>query len=445
MKSAIRVLVFVIVCLGLAAGPAFGQFTAKKLWDLTVTVNAPNAVVYVDNVLAPGGVTRVAGGAHNVKVHADGYYDFNGPVVVSGSMTFPVTLAPAGFPLTVQVNVPTARVFVDGADVTGSVPTVAAGDHQVQVTAPGFAAYVATVTVQAPATVNVMLQPALSLRVTANVPAFSVTVDNVPVQGPVAYVSRGPHTVTVHADGYQDWTGMINVQNNMMFPVRMNPSGLPLTIRVNVPNAQVFVDNAEVTGTVPGVGRGPHNVRVTAAGFRDYTAVVNVQAPMTLDVVMQAAGTLLSINANVPNAQVSLNGADRGPAPYSEYLPRGTYAVTVHADGYADYNATINVASAPVNLVVNLQPALSTITFVLPQDYRDPDPAANPRMQVRIFVDDKLVNAGKGLENISIPAGQHSVRVSSGVFSARVDNLMVQPGQSYVIQLYMGLDVRQAQ
>jgi len=444
MKSATKVFAFLVMFLVLAAGLAFGQFTPKKLWDLTVTVNVDNAVVYVDNAPAPGGTTKVAGGPHNVKVHADGYFDFNGPVVVTGNTTFPVTLAPMGFPLTVNVSAPNAQVFVDGADVTGTVPTVTPGDHQVQVTAPGYAMYSATITVQAPATVNVVLQPALSVRFNVNVPNASITVDNVPIQGNMAYVSRGPHTVNIHADGYQDFNGMVNVQNNMLFPVRLAPAGMTLTIRVNVPNAQVFVDNAEVTGTVPAVARGAHTVRVTAQGFRDYSSVVNVMAPMTLDVVMQPAGTLLSIKANVPNAQVTVNGTPKGPVPYSEYVGRGTYSVRVTADGYADYTASINVLSQPVNLVVNLQPAVSTITFVLPPDYRDPDAGA-PRGQVRIFVDNKLVNANRGLENISIPPGQHSIRVSSGVFSARVDDFTVQPGQSYVIELYMGLDVREAQ
>jgi hypothetical protein len=446
MKNAMRIAAFLVVSLGLIAGPAFGQgFAPKKIWDLTVTVNADGAVVYVDNVLAPNGTTKVAGGPHNVKVHADGFFDFNGPVVVTGNTTFPVTLAPMGFPLTVRVNIPTAQVFVDGAEVTGTVPTVSPGDHQLQVTAQGYAMYNATVTVQAPATVNVVLQPALTLRINANVPNAIITVDNVPIQGNVAYVSRGPHSLNVHADGYQDWNGMVNVQNNMLFPVRLNAAGLTLTIRVNVPTAQVFVDNAEVTGSVPAVARGVHNVRVTAPGFKDYTSVVNVMAPMTLDVVLQAAGTLLSIKANVPNAMVTLNGTQKGPVPYSEYLPRGTYSVKVSADGYADYTANINVLTQPVNLSVQLQPAVSTLTFVLPQDYRDPDARNDPRAQVRIYVDNKLVNANRGLENISIPPGQHTIRVSSGVFSARVDDFTVQPGQSYTIELYMGLDVRESQ
>jgi hypothetical protein len=450
MKSALRMLAFLVVSLGMVAGPAFGQgFMPKKIWDLTVTVNAPNAVVYIDNVPAPGGTTKVAGGPHNVRVHADGYFDFNGPVVVNGNTTFPVTLAPMGFPLTVMVNVPNARVLVDGTDVTGTVPTVTPGDHQIQVTAPGYTMYSALVSVQAPATVNVVMQPALALRITVNVPNAVITVDNVPIQGNIAYVSRGPHSVNVHADGYSDWTGTVNVLNNMPFSVRLTPArpaGFPLAIRVNVPNARVFVDNAEVTGSAPPVAPGQHTVRVTAPGFRDYTAAVNVTAPMTLDVVLQAAGVQLSVNANVPNAMVTVNGTPKGPAPYSEFLPRGTYSVRVTADGYADYSASVALNQQPVNLAVTLQPALSTLSFVLPQEYRDQDTRpGDSRGQVKIYVDNRLVNPNRETQNISVPPGPHSIRVASGAFSASVDNFTVQPGQSYVIELYMGLDVRAAQ
>ena len=451
MKSAMRMLAFLVVSLGMIAGPAFGQgFTAKKIWDLTVTVNAPNAVVYVDNVLAPNGRTKVAGGAHNVKVHADGYFDFNGPVVVNGSMTFPVTLAPMGFPLTVRVNVPNAQVLVDGADVTGTVPTVTPGDHQVQVTAQGYAMYSATVSVQGPSTVNVVLQPALALRFNVNVPNASITVDNVPIQGNIAYVSRGPHSVSVHADGYADWTGTVNVMNPMPFSVRLTPArpaGFPLAVRVNVPGAQVFVDNTEVTGSVPAVAPGAHTVRVTAPGFRDYTAAVNVTAPMTLDVVLQAAGVQLSVKANVPNASVTVNGTPKGPVPYSEFLPRGTYQVQVSAPGYADYSASVALNQQPVNLAVSLQPAVSTLSFVLPPDYRDKDARpGDSRSQIRIYVDNKLANPpGRDPQKITVAPGTHSIRVASGAFSARVDDFTVQAGQSYIIELYLGLVVREAQ
>ena len=443
MKSIMKMSVLVVVSLAIAAGPAFSQgFSPKKIWNLTVTVNAPDAVVYVDNVLAPGGMTKVAGGAHNVKVHADGWFDFNGPVVVNGDTTFPVTLAPQGYPLTVRVSVPGARVFVDSTEVTGTVPLVAPGAHSIQVSAPGFVVYSATINVLAPMSFDVVMQPGLSLMVNVNVPNASISVDNVPIQGNVAFVSRGPHSLNVHVDGYLDWNGMVNVLNNMTFPVRMNPAGFPLAIRVGAPGATIFVDGADVTGTVPAVGRGSHTIRVTAPGFQDYNSVVTVTAPLTLDVVLQSAGFLLTVNANVAGATVSVNNTPKGPVPYSEYLPGGTYAVRVSADGYTDFAANIPLNRA-VNLAVQLTPAVSTLAFVIPPGFRDPEMRqGDSRGQVRIFVDNKLVNPNRELDRIPIAPGRHSVRVASGAFSMQVGDLVVQPGLSYVLELSMDLRVR---
>ena len=444
MKSIMRVTALVVVSLVIAAGPVFSQgFSPKKIWNLTVTVNAPGAVVYVDNVLAPGGTTKVTGGAHNVQVHADGYFDFNGPVVVSGNMTFPVTLASQGFPLTIRVSVPGAHVFVDNTEVTGTVPLVTAGAHTVQAVAPGFVAYNATINVAAPMTLDVVMQRGLSLTFNVNVPNASISIDNVPIQGNIAFVSRGPHSVNVHADGYLDWNGTVNVQNNSTLPVRMNPAGFPLSIRVATPGASIFVDGGDVTGTVPAVARGSHTIKVTAPGFQDYNSVVTVTAPLTLDVVLQSVGFLLTVNANVNGAMVSVNHAQKGPVPYSEYLPSGTYAVRVSAEGYTDYAANIPL-NRPMNISVQLTAATSTLAVFIPPNFRDPDARQGDSrtQQVRIFVDNKLVNPNHELDRINIAPGRHSVRIASGAFSLQVGDLMVQPGQDYVLELSMDLKVR---
>ena len=443
MKSVVRVPVFLVVMAAVLAGPAFGQgFSPKKIWNLTVAVNAPNAVVYVDNVLAPGGTTQVTGGAHNVKVHADGYFDFNGPVVVRGDTTFPVQLTPQGFPLTIRVAVPNARIFVDGTDVTGTVPLVTSGSHAIRVQAPGYADYNATVNVLASMSFDVALQPALALQVIVNVPNAAITVDNVPLQGNVAYVSRGPHSLNVHADGFADWNGMVNVQGTMSFQVRLVPAGLPLTIRVNVPGAAIFVDGVDTQGTIPAVLRGQHSIRVSAPGYQDYNQVVNVNGPLTLDVVLQAAGVLLTVNANVPGATVTVNNAPKGPVPYSEYLPTGMYSVRVTAAGYSDYSASIPLNRA-VNLNVQLSPANSTLAFIIPPIFRDPDmKPGDTRGQVRIFVDNRLVNPNREMERIPIAPGRHTVRIASGAFSMQLGDFVVQPGQSYVVELSMDMKVR---
>jgi hypothetical protein len=234
----------------------------------------------------------------------------------------------------------------------------------------------------------------------------------------------------------------VNVLNSMSFSVRLNPAGFPLTIRVGAPGASILVDGADVTGTVARVAPGPHTVSVSAPGFQDYNSVINVTAPLTMDVVLQSTGILLTVNANVNNAMVTVNDTPKGPVPYSEYLPPGMYSVRVTAAGYTDYSANIPLNTA-VNLNVQLSPAISMLAFVIPPIFRDPDmKPGDSRGQVRIFVDNRLVNPNRELERIPIAPGRHSIRIASGAFSMQLGDLVVQPGQSYVVELTMDMKVR---
>jgi hypothetical protein len=318
MKSPVRRLALMTLAMIFVTATAFAQFTAKKIWILTIAVNAPNAVCWVDNEqVPPGNQARVAGGPHNVKVHADGYADFIGPVVVTGNQTFTVNLQ--------------------------------------------------------------MLQPSY-----------------------------------------------------------------PLTIRVNVPDAVVILDGADVTGMVPSVFAGSHTVQVTANGYRDYNTVLNVNGAMAIDVVLQSAGFLLTVNVNVANATVSVNNMMKGPAPFSMAFGRGTYTVRVSAPGFVDYLANVAL-DRPINLNVQLQPLVqpSTLSVVIPPALMDPDVRqGDERAQVRIFVDNRLVNRGKEADRIVVQPGPHRIRVSSGAFSVQLGDLMVQPGMSYIIEVGMDLKVR---
>ena len=318
MKSPLRNLALVVVALVFASASAFAQFTPKGVWILTIAVNAPNAVVWVDNVqVPPGNQARVSGGAHNVKVHADGYADFIGPVVVTGNQTFTVNLQP--------------------------------------------------------------LQPSF-----------------------------------------------------------------PLAIRVNVPNATVIVDGTDVTGTVPSVFAGSHTVQVSANGYRDYATVLNVNRPMAIDVALQPAGFLLTVNVNVNNATVSVNNMMKGPAPFSMAFAPGTYTVRVTAPGFIDYLASVAL-DRPVSLNVQLQPVVqpSTLSVVIPPSLMDPDVRqGDPQGQVRIFIDNRLVNRGRDADRFVVLPGPHRIRIASGAFSVQLGELMVQPGTNYVIEVGMDLKVR---
>jgi hypothetical protein len=221
------------------------------------------------------------------------------------------------------------------------------------------------------------------------------------------------------------------------------PVGFPIRIRVNVPDAQILIDGVDVTGTAPSVPGGSHSIQVNAPGYRDYNTVVNVRGAMTVDVVLQPAGFLLSVNVNVNNATVSINNVVKGPAPYSEYFDPGTYTVRVSAQGFVDYLASVNL-DRPINLNVQLQPVAlpSTLTIVIPPSLVDPDMRPNdPQGQVRVFVDNRLVNR-RDQDRIVVLPGRHRIRISSGAFSVQLGELTVQPSTNYVIEVNINLNVR---
>jgi hypothetical protein len=354
--------------------------TPKRIWTLTINVNVPGAVIYVDNVQVQGNRAQVAGGVHNVRVHADGYLDFVGPVTVSGHQTFSVQMRQQLFPLAIRVNVPGAMILVDGVQLAGPT-SVPGGAHNLQVTAPGYKDYVTVINVGSPMSLDVALQP--------------------------------------------------------------NPQMFPLTLRVNVAGALVILDGAQVIGT-QNVLPGSHTVQVTAPGFKDYATVLNVAGPMTVDVALQPAGMLLSVNANVANAQVTINNIAKGPVPYAESLPPGNYTVRVSANGFNDYITTVAL-NQPLNLNAQLERPLAPpmLTIVISPAFLDPDVKANdPQGLVKIYVDNRRLNPNQQLDQIIVSPGRHRIRVASGALSVQLPDQDFQPGMTYIVELSMGLGLR---
>jgi hypothetical protein len=128
------------------------------------------------------------------------------------------------------------------------------------------------------------------------------------------------------------------------------------SIVCNVTGAKVYL-NEELAGyTKPTFSAllkpGPYRVRVVMEHYRVFETRINMTSnPLTLKVnlvaegVVQQAGRFpLTISANVPGAQVFLNGSQVGVAPLSLQVARGNYSVRVAAPGYQDFVASVSVA-----------------------------------------------------------------------------------------------------
>jgi hypothetical protein len=285
------------------------------------------------------------------------------------------------------------------------------------------------------------------LTVVVDVFGADISVDVTPLDGTVASVAAGAHAVRVRADGYYDFFETVNVTADRTIVVQMRPRTYPVTIRVNLPNAAIFVDGTQIAGNVATVTAGSHTVRVAADGYEDSLTSISVSAPMVIDAALERAGHLLGVTANVKSARVIVNGISRGTVPYSEYLPAGTYTVKVSAHGYTDYIASIAL-DGPVTIAANLTQGgvgggLAFLSFVLPPEFLDPELRDRDAGDlIRIYVDGRLANPKRELEKIPVSPGRHMVRVVSGAFSVQIGEIEFFPGTSYAFELAMDIGVR---
>ena len=228
---------------------------------VSFNVNVAGATILIDGAPIVSNPAQVAPGLHQIQVTAPGYVAFAQTITVGPrALTVPVTLVPAQFPLTVRVNVPTASVAIDNVPVTRFPTLLAAGDHVLLVTAPGFQPTTLPFSMTAqPLQLNIDLLPALfplTVDYNINVNGLSVSIDNKAVTLP-ASLPPGNHVLMVTAPGFQVFSlpfvmpnGALKLQANLV------PELGTVSVRPDfwVPKAnqkaiRVFVGNVEQANT----------------------------------------------------------------------------------------------------------------------------------------------------------------------------------------------------
>ncbi len=260
-----------------------------------------------------------------------------------------------------------------------------------------------------------------------------------------ALLKPGTYRVRITMERYQPFETVITMSSGPLnLPVNLVPEGgviqrpgrFNMTVTSNVAGAQVYVNNAPV-GTAPlsmQVDRGNYSVRVSAPGYQDYLASVNVSGPTAVNAVLQGNLFQLAVNSNVAGAQVFVNNALVGSAPYVGSFAPGSYALRVSAPGYSDAS-TVVALNRNETVTLMLQSSFVSVQVVIPprfldRDDRDRDNRDNRgRGPVRLYVDGQPQND----LNFSVPAGRHSVRITSGSFSFEAD-VDLAPGRNYVLE-----------
>ncbi len=168
-----------------------------------------------------------------------------------------------------------------------------------------------------------------------------------------ALLKPGSYRVRVTMEKYRPFETVVTMT---ALPLNLNvtlvpegpvvqPGRFDLTISANVAGAQVFLNNAPL-GNAPlsvRVERGSYTVRVSAPGYQDYLTAVHVAGPTAINAVLQGNLYQLSVNCNVAGAQIYVNNALVGAAPYIGAYAPGSYTIRASAPGYAEVTTVVNL------------------------------------------------------------------------------------------------------
>lgn len=213
------------------------------------------------------------------------------------------------------------------------------------------------------------------------------------------------------------------------------PSSYQLTIRTNVSGARITVDDQTIKGNVARVKGGSHDVRVQAKGYFDWQQRVNVSGNTTISANLQPIEYSLTINSNVNNADVIINGRMQGRTNYRSRLEPGTYSVKVEKKGYQDFNTNVNL-NRDQQIYAKLEPAYAQVNINLPSNILN-NMDKNAAGKVDIYIDN---NRQKG-NSFRVSPGTHRIKIISGGLSVE-QSFNFQPGRNYTIEPQLGLTVR---
>lgn len=280
-----KILVFTALLLlpGMASAQRAATQTAP-VFTLIIQVNVPDAIIFVDGNRMPTNRITLPRGDRVVRVTAPGYQDFTTTVNLMANMTLPVTLQPLTAVLTIQVNVPNASIFVDGAMLKGNQASVNLGNRTIRVTAPGYIDFNTTVSMTSNMTLPVTLQPlTFQVRINAaNVQGAEVYINNRPA-GRTPFVTQlpeGRYMLAIQAPGFISHSESFAVGPERTINVNLQPA--TATVNFQLPattinsglggkhwdQITIHVDGVAQKGNVVIVQPGKRLIKVVAGGLQ---------------------------------------------------------------------------------------------------------------------------------------------------------------------------------
>jgi hypothetical protein len=312
-------------------------------------------------------------------------------VPVSGSVTIGAEPLPADGAVTLPVppggekgyffiqSIPSGadayfdNIFWGETPVTIPVSTTGNPSHSIRITLPGYETWTSsyqgnpgpdqTITITATLTPS---QQVGNIQVVSSPSGATVTLDR--SQSAITpytftYIPVGSHEVSVYLSGYQTFYTNVNVNRGQTAYINavLNPVVTSGSLRVdsNPSGAAVYVDSIYrgVTSTIVGnLAPGSHSVRLSKAGYQDWTGTVSISAGATttlsptLTPDQQPQYATVSIRSIPPGANVYGDGVYVGQTSaahalvFTQVTP-GIHTLLLSKAGYQDYTATQTVVA----------------------------------------------------------------------------------------------------
>jgi hypothetical protein len=346
--------------------PQMKEVAKPKFGTIVVEADVPDAEVFIDGNKHPDNtpalISNVIEGLHVIEVRKPPSLPWKQTVQVKATETAKVradlqsTMHGGVGVVRVLSDAQGARAYLDGTDM-GPVPVdikdVKAGDHIVQVKAPGMQTGEKTVKVAAGSSqiVKFDLNPEApgdvgTLKVVSMVPEAQVFIDGAAVgKVPVEKkLSAGEHPVVVRLDGYKQFEQKVRIEAGQTISVQatLKPVGR-LRILSTPAGADVMI-NGMPGGKTPldqEVEVGETVVRIEAAGFQAFEQTLTIEGGKTQTLSRELAVAGLS--------ESELAAQQRGLSSFgARTLPRGRSTVDFAA-GYPYFlEAKINVGAGKI-------------------------------------------------------------------------------------------------
>lgn len=187
------------------------------------------------------------------------------------------------------------------------------------------------------------------------------TIDNIP---------SGSHTIKITKTGYEDVTRDIKVIAGKTTTLSVDLERILATIEVfSTPSgAKIYLDNI-YKGTTPltldKLGFGSNHLKLTKAGYQDWTKDIVVSSAKTIEVhaELKPEPGSISISSSPSGATIYLDGKEKGHTPNTiNDISLGSHTIKITRTGCEDVTKYVKVTTGKTTSVsVDLAPIFATI------------------------------------------------------------------------------------